>query len=108
MGKVKNMAWDSATNFLSQIEDDVISQKITKDEALTKMQNSNEMLSLEGINSKSDAEEWLDDIHKTHNLLETPTQQMINDNTIGIGELEDVIDNMKETNLEKQLWGENE
>ena len=34
------------------------------------MQNSNEMLSLEGINSKSDAEEWLDNIHKTHNLLE--------------------------------------
>ena len=49
----------------------LISQKITKDEALTKMQNSNEMLSLEGINSKSDAEEWLDSIHKTHNLLET-------------------------------------
>ena len=70
MGKVKNMAWDSASKFLSQIEDNVISQKITKDEALIKMQNSNEMLSLEGINSKSDAEEWLDDIHKTHNLLE--------------------------------------
>ena len=70
MGKVKNWAWDSATKFLSQIEDDVISQKITKSDALTKMQNSNEMLSLEGINSKSDAEEWLDNIHKTHNLLE--------------------------------------
>ena len=70
MGKVKNMAWDSASKFLSQMEDDVISQKITKDEALIKMQNSNEMLSLEGINSKSDAEEWLDNIHKTHNLLE--------------------------------------
>jgi len=70
MGKVKNMAWDSASNFLSQIEDDVISQKITKDEALTKMQNSNEMLSLEGIHCTSDAEEWLDNIHKTHNLLE--------------------------------------
>ena len=36
MGKVKNMAWDSASKFLSQIEDNVISQKITKDEALTK------------------------------------------------------------------------
>ena len=70
MGKVKNWAWDSATNFLSQIEDDLISKKITTDEALSKMQNSNEMLSLEGINSKSDAEEWLDNIHKTHNLLE--------------------------------------
>ena len=68
--KVKNWAWDSATKFLSQIEDDLISLKITKSEALTKMQDSNEMLSLEGINSKSDAEEWLDNIHKTHNLLE--------------------------------------
>ena len=68
--KVKNWAWDSASKFLSQIEDDLISLKITKSDALTKMQNSNEMLSLEGINSKSDAEEWLDDIHKTHNLLE--------------------------------------
>ena len=70
MGQVKNMAWDSASKFLSQIEDDLISLKITKSEALTKMQDSNEMLSLEGINSKSDAEEWLDNIHKTHNLLE--------------------------------------
>ena len=51
MGKVKNMAWDSASKFLSQIENDLISLKITKSEALTKMQDSNEMLSLEGINS---------------------------------------------------------
>ena len=71
MGKVKIMAWDSATNFLSQIEDDLISLKITKSEALTKMQNSNEMLSLEGINSKSDAEEWLDSIHINNTLVET-------------------------------------
>ena len=70
MGKVKNMAWDSASKFLSQIENDLISLKITKSDALTKMQDSNEMLSLEGINSKSDAEEWVDNIHKTHNLLE--------------------------------------
>ena len=48
-----------------------ISQKITKSEALTKMQNSNEMLSLEGINSKSDAEEWLDSIHINNTLVET-------------------------------------
>ena len=71
MGKVKNMAWDSATKFLSQIEDDLISLKITKSEALTKMQDSNEMLSLEGINSKSDAEEWIDNIHFQYNLVET-------------------------------------
>ena len=71
MGKVKNWAWDSATKFLSQIEDDLISLKITKSEALTKMQDSNEMLSLEGINSKSDAEEWVDNIHFQYNLVET-------------------------------------
>ena len=69
--KVKNWAWDSATKFLSQIEDDLISLKITKSEALTKMQDSNEMLSLEGINSKSDAEEWVDNIHFQYNLVET-------------------------------------
>ena len=69
--KVKNWAWDSATKFLSQIEDDLISLKITKSEALTKMQDSNEMLSLEGINSKSDAEEWLDSIHINNTLVET-------------------------------------
>ena len=69
--KVKNWAWDSATKFLSQIESNLISLKITKDEALTKMQNSNEMLSLEGINSKSDAEEWIDNIHFQYNLMET-------------------------------------
>ena len=71
MGKVKNMAWDSASKFLSQIENDLISLKITKSDALTKMQNSNEMLSLEGINSKSDAEEWIDNIHFQYNLVET-------------------------------------
>ena len=69
--KVKNWAWDSATKFLSQIESNLISLKITKDEALTKMQHSNEMLSLEGINSKSDAEEWIDNIHFQYNLMET-------------------------------------
>ena len=69
--KVKNWAWDSATKFLSQIENDLISLKITKSEALTKMQDSNEMLSLEGINSKSDAEEWIDNIHFQYNLVET-------------------------------------
>ena len=69
--KVKNWAWDSASKFLSQIENDLISLKITKSDALTKMQNSNEMLSLEGINSKSDAEEWLDSIHINNTLVET-------------------------------------
>ena len=99
MGKVKNMAWDSATKFLSQIEDDLISLKITKSEALTKMQDSNEMLSLEGINSKSDAEEWLDSIHINNTLTETPRVY---------SSIEETIDNMKETNLENLLWGDNE
>ena len=71
MGKVKNMAWDSASKFLSQIEDDLISLKITKSEALTKMQDSNEMLSLEGINNSIAAEEWLDSIHINNTLVET-------------------------------------
>ena len=99
MGKVKNMAWDSASKFLSQIEDDLISLKITKSEALTKMQDSNEMLSLEGINSKSDAEEWLDSIHINNTLTETPRVY---------SSIEETIDNMKETNLENLLWGDNE
>ena len=71
MGKVKNMAWDSASKFLSQIEDDLISLKITKGEALAKMQNSNEALYLEGINNSIAAEEWVDNIHFQYNLLET-------------------------------------
>ena len=70
MGQVKNMAWDSASKFLENIQTDIEQGILNKSEALAKMQNSNEMLSLEGINSKSDAEEWLDNIHKTHNLLE--------------------------------------
>ena len=69
--KVKNWAWDSATKFLSQIENDLISLKITRSEALTKMQNSDEMLSLEGINNSIDAEEWVDNIHFQYNLVET-------------------------------------
>ena len=69
--KIKNWAWDSATKFLSQIENDLISLKITRSDALTKMQNSNEMLSLEGINNSIDAEEWVDNIHFQYNLVET-------------------------------------
>ena len=99
MGKVKNMAWDSASNFLSQIENDLISKKITKSEALAKMQNSNEALYLEGINNSIAAEEWLDSIHINNTLVETP--RIANS-------VEDVIDNMKETKLENLLWGNNE
>ena len=71
MGKVKNMAWDSASKFLSQIENDLISLKITKSEALAKMQNSNEALYLEGINNSIAAEEWVDSIHINNTLVET-------------------------------------
>jgi len=99
MGKVKNMAWDSASKFLSQIENDLISKKITKSEALAKMQNSNEALYLEGINNSIAAEEWLDSIHINNTLVETP--RIANS-------VEDVIDNMKETKLENLLWGNNE
>ena len=99
MGQVKNMAWDSASKFLSQIENDLISKKITKSEALAKMQNSNEALYLEGINNSIAAEEWLDSIHINNTLVETP--RIANS-------VEDVIDNMKETKLENLLWGNNE
>ena len=99
MGKVKNMAWDSASKFLSQIENDLISKKITKSEALAKMQNSNEALYLEGINNSISDEEWLDSIHINNTLVETP--RIANS-------VEDVIDNMKETKLENLLWGNNE
>ena len=98
MGKVKNWAWDSASKFLSQIENDLISLKITKSEALAKMQNSNEALYLEGINNSIDAEEWLDSIHINNTLVETP--RITNS-------VEVVIDNMKETKLENLLWGDN-
>ena len=71
MSKIKNWAWDCATNFLDEIESNVKSQKITKSEALEKMKNADVMLSLEGIHCESDAETWLDSIHINNNLLET-------------------------------------
>ena len=96
--KVKNWAWDSASKFLSQIENDLISLKITKSDALTKMQNSDESLYLEGFNNSIDAEEWIDNIHFQYNMLETP--RITNS-------VEVVIDNIKETKLENLLWGDN-
>ena len=62
MSKTKNYYWDSASKFLSQIENELITQKINKSEALEKMQNSNEALYLEGINNSVDAEEWVDSV----------------------------------------------
>ena len=62
MGKVKNWAWDSATKFLETIQTDIEQGILTNDQVLLKMQNTDEMLSLEGINSKQDAEEFIDSI----------------------------------------------
>ena len=62
MGKVKSWAWDSATKFLETIQTDIEQGILTNDQALLKMQNTDEMLSLEGINSKQDAEEFIDSI----------------------------------------------
>ena len=62
MSKVKNMAWDSATKFLENIQTDIEQGILNKSEALAKMQNSNEALYLEGINNCEDAEEFVDSI----------------------------------------------
>ena len=62
MGKVKNMAWDSASKFLDNIQTDIEKGILTKSEALAKMQNSDEALYLEGINNADDAEEFVDSI----------------------------------------------
>ena len=62
MGKVKNMAWDSASKFLENIQLDIEKGILTKSEALAKMQNSDEALYLEGINNADDAEEFVDSI----------------------------------------------
>ena len=105
MSKIKNWAWDCATNFLDKIENDVKSQKITKSEALEKIKNSDEMLSLEGINNSEDAEIWVDSIHVNNTLLEAGETAIYMDLNDG-PPVEEVIDNMKETNL--NLWGENE
>ena len=62
MDKVKNWAWDSATKFLETIQTDIEQGILTNAQALLKMQNTDETLSLEGINSKQDAEEFIDSI----------------------------------------------
>jgi len=62
MSKTKNYYWDQATKFLETIQTDIEQGILTNDQALLKMQNTDEMLSLEGINSKQDAEEFIDSI----------------------------------------------
>ena len=71
MGQVKNMAWDSASKFLENIQTDIEQGILNKSEALAKMQNSNEALYLEGINNSIAAEEWVDSIHINNTLVET-------------------------------------
>ena len=60
MGKVKNMAWDQATEFLGDIESKLKEGEMTKDTALTKMKNFKGNLALEGIDDEYAAEEWVD------------------------------------------------
>ena len=62
MSKTKNYYWDNASKFLETIQTDIEQGILTNDQALLKMQNTDEMLSLEGINSKQDAEEFIDSI----------------------------------------------
>ena len=62
MGKVKNMAWDQATDFLDKVEDDLKSGTINKLDAVTKMKNFDGNLALEGIDDEYAAEEWVDQV----------------------------------------------
>ena len=62
MSKTKNYYWDQATKFLENIQFDIEQGILTNDQALLIMQNTDEMLSLEGINSTQDAEEFIDSI----------------------------------------------
>ena len=60
MGKVKNMAWDQATDFLGKVESKLTEGEMTKETALTKLKNFDGNLGLEGITNEYDAEEWVD------------------------------------------------
>ena len=60
MGKVKNMAWDQASEFLSKIESNLLEGEMTKEVALKKLTETNYNIALEGITSSDEAEEWID------------------------------------------------
>ena len=60
MGKVKNMAWDQATDFLGEVESKLLEGEMTKETALTKLKNFDGNLALEGIDDDFAAEEWVD------------------------------------------------
>ena len=59
MSKTKQWAWDNATKFLETIQTDIEQGILTNDQAIAKMQNTDEALYLEGINSKQDVEEFV-------------------------------------------------
>ena len=60
MSKVKQLAWDQATEFLSKIESKLLEGEMTKDVALKKLTETNYNIAMEGIDSSDDAEEWID------------------------------------------------
>ena len=60
MGKVKNMAWDQASEFLGKIESKLLEGEMSKEEALKKLTTTNYNIALEGIDSEDKAEEWID------------------------------------------------
>ena len=60
MGKVKNMAWDQASEFLGKIESKLLEGEMTKEVALKKLNETNYNIALEGITNSDDAEEWID------------------------------------------------
>ena len=60
MGKVKNMAWDQATDFLGKVESKLLDGEMTKETALTKLKNFDGNLALEGIDDEYAAEDWVD------------------------------------------------
>jgi len=62
MSKTKNYYWDQATKFLETIQTDIEQGILTNEKALEKMMTTNVMLSLEGIENKQDAEEFIDSI----------------------------------------------
>jgi|TARA_R110002167_G_scaffold214968_1_gene419714 hypothetical protein len=62
MSKTKNYYWDQATKFLENIQTDIEKGILSNEKALEKMMTTNVMLSLEGIENKQDAEEFIDSI----------------------------------------------
>ncbi|MBC8435576.1 MAG: hypothetical protein H8D84_01185 [Proteobacteria bacterium] len=62
MSKTKNYYWDQATKFLEAIQTDIEQGILTNKQALEKMMTTDVMLSLEGIENKQDAEEFIDSI----------------------------------------------